>query len=537
MSCKTQVLRSGSYSLPQPFTAGRRTLNTQIARVNAKIMMPSKPPGLFSRDQVEEKLISLFLGEAGIGRDRLDLTAPISGYGLDSVSVASVLAEAEDWTGRRIDPDLLWKQPSIRALAEHLSAPAPVESTKPAEAIGGYDALPGLLEFEARFRALDDAGLEDPFFRSFDGASGSTIVSGGRSLINFASYNYLGLADDPEVKKAAREAVDRYGASVSASRLSSGEREIHRRLESVLARFVGAEEALVFVGGHATNVSVISHLCSPRDVIVYDSLMHNSAITGARLSGARCLSFPHNDFAALDALLGIERRNHRSALVLVEGVYSTEGDIPDLHELIRIKHEHKAWLMVDEAHSIGVLGRSGRGIAEHFSIPASEIDILMGTLSKSLASCGGYVAGARRLIRYLRYTCPGFIFSAGISPANAAAALRAIQMLQAEPARVGTLRRNAEYLARKARASGLDVGRSAHSGVVPVIVGGDLDAMRLSNELFAAGVNVQPLVSPAVEPGTARLRFFVSSLHTEDHLDHAIRLTADRVLGGSALCR
>ncbi len=495
------------------------------------------PGGGFRREEVEEKLISLFTGEAGIARDRLDLTAPISGYGLDSVSVASILAEAETWAGRRIDPDLLWKQPSIRALADHLSAPPSAEAPKP-DAVGeGYDSLTGLLEFEARFRALDEAGLEDPFFRTFDGPSGATIVSQGRSLVNFASYNYLGLAGHEEVKRAVRDAVDRYGASVSASRLSSGEREIHGRLESVLARFVGAEEALVFVGGHATNVSVIGHLCSPQDLIVYDSLMHNSAVTGARLSGARCLAFPHNDTEALDALLNRERRNHRSALVLVEGVYSTEGDLPDLKELVRLKRKHEAWLMVDEAHSIGVLGRTGRGIAEHFAVPASEIDILMGTLSKSLASCGGYVAGARRLIRYLRYTCPGFIFSAGISPANTAAALRAIEIVEAEPSRVEDLRVNAATFARMALASGLDIGRSAHSGVVPVIVGGDMQAMRLSNELFAAGINVQPLVSPAVEPGRARLRFFLSSLHTDEHLGQAVRLTADRVFARPALGR
>lgn len=499
--------------------------------VNPNATTLPKPPRTFSREEVEEKLITLFVGESGIGRDRLDLTAPISGYGLDSVSVASVLAEAENWTGRRIDPDLLWKQPSIRTLADHLSASAPIEEPKPTAAVSAsYDSLPGLLEFEARFRALDEAGLEDPFFRVFDGVSGASIVAQGRSLINFASYNYLGLSGHEEVRQAVRDAVDRYGASVSASRLSSGERDIHRRLESALARFVGAEEALVFVGGHATNVSVIGHLCSPGDLIVYDSLMHNSAIVGARLSGARCLVFPHNDFHALDALLTKERRSHRAALVLVEGVYSTEGDIPDLTELVRLKHKHQAWLMVDEAHSVGVLGRSGRGLAEHFSVPASEIDILMGTLSKSLASCGGYVAGAQRLIRYLRYTCPGFIFSAGISPANTAAALCAIEIIEREPGRVEGLRRNALSFVRKARESGLDVGHSAHSGVVPVMVGGDIEAMRLSNELFAAGVNVQPLVSPAVEPGSARLRFFLSSLHTEEQLDQAIRLTADRVI-------
>ncbi|MEO8361006.1 MAG: aminotransferase class I/II-fold pyridoxal phosphate-dependent enzyme, partial [Vicinamibacteria bacterium] len=385
----------------------------------------------------------------------------------------------------------------------------------------------GLHELDERFKALAQAEIENPFFRTFDGSGGATIETEGRTLLNFASYNYLGLAGQEEVKAAAKRAIDRYGTSVSASRLSSGERGLHQSLETALARFVGAEDSLVFVGGHATNVSVIGHLCSPEDLIVYDSLMHNSAILGARLSGARCLSFPHNDTDALDRLLARERRAHRLALVLVEGAYSTDGDVPDLPALLRVKRSHNARLLVDEAHSVGVLGASGRGIAEHAGVPAGDIDILMGTLSKSLASCGGYIAGNASLIRYLRYTCPGFVFSAGISPANAAASLCAIEMIEAEPGRVTALRENARTFGELARAAGLDTGRAFGTAVVPVMVGDDFGALRLSNDLFRAGVNVQPLVSPAVEPGRARLRFFISSLHTREQLESAVELTAN----------
>jgi 8-amino-7-oxononanoate synthase len=476
-----------------------------------------------TREQIREKLITLFAGETGIARDRLDLSAPIGGYGLDSVSVASVLGEVETWSGRRIDPGLLWKQPSIATLVDHLSEARPAPAAAPVEATS---PIPGLEELDARFQALADAEIDNPFFRTFEGLGADTIASEDRSLVNFASYNYLGLAGHEDVKRAAKDAIDRCGTSVSASRLSSGERAMHLELERALARLSGTDDALAFVGGYATNVSVIGHLFSAEDLIVYDSLMHNSAITGARLAGSRCLSFPHNDLAALDRLLTRERGSHRQALVLAEGVYSTDGDIPDLQELVRLKKHHRAWLMVDEAHSIGVLGPRGRGLAEHCGVPASEIDIVMGTLSKSLASCGGYVAGRGALIRYLRYTCPGFIFSAGISPANAAAALRAIGILEAEPERVVALRGNAATFISLAKARGLDTGLSAHSGVAPVMVGNDADAIRLSNELFEAGINVQPLVAPAVDKGKARLRFFLSSLHTREQMERAVDLTA-----------
>lgn len=506
-------------------TADRVSADIIAANVDRLPQSPAPMTLSMTREQVREKLVTLFAGETGIARERLDLAAPIAGYGLDSVAVASVLGEVETWAGRRIDPELLWKQPSIATLVDHLTEDRPAPRAASARAT----PLPALPQLDARLRALDEAGIENPFFRTFDGPGRDTIVSAGRTLVNFASYNYLGLSGHELVTRAANDAVLRHGTSVSASRLSSGERELHLELERALARLSGADDALVFVGGYATNVSVVGHLYGPEDLIVYDALMHNSAVTGARLSGARCLSFPHNDLAALDRILTRERGSHRLALILVEGIYSTDGDWPDLLELLRLKKRHEAWLMVDEAHSVGVLGPAGRGLADHFGVAGSEIDIVMGTLSKSLASCGGYVAGSRDLIRYLRYTCPGFIFSAGISPANAAAALKAIEILSAEPERVARLRGNAEAFLSLARAAGLDTGLSAGSGVAPVMVGDDAVAMLLSNELFDAGINVQPLVAPAIDKGQARLRFFLSCLHTAGQIEQAVTLTAAKL--------
>jgi len=259
-------------------------------------------------------------------------------------------------------------------------------------------------------------------------------------------------------------------------------------------------------------------------VILCDALMHNSAVQGAEFSGARRLTFPHNDWRALDAMLQRVRAQHRRALVLVEGVYSADGDIPELKRFIEVKERHAAMLMVDEAHSLGVLGATGRGIAEHAGVDPNAVDIWMGTLSKSLASCGGYIAGAGALVEYLKYTSPGFVYSVGIPPSNAAAALASLRKLIAEPQRVATLRKRTAYFLARCREEGLDTGASAGTPVIPVIVGDSLRATRLAAMLLAAGVNVQPMVAPAVANRAARLRFFVASTHTEQELSQTVRL-------------
>lgn len=487
---------------------------------------PSSEP--LSASSIRARLVARFATELGLAPGRIDVDAPIAGFGLDSVAVAELLGEVEEWLGRRVDPPVLWQQPSIARLAEHLAAARPAEPPAEAPAApAGFPVLPPeVAQLRGRLEELAAAGIENPFFRSFDGEAGATIESGGRRLVNFASYNYLGLAGHPRVKQAAARAIERFGTSVSASRLSSGERSLHAELEAALAAFLGVERSLVFVGGHATNVSVIGHLFGAPDLILFDALMHNSAILGARLSGARCLHFPHNDIGALAEILRRERAAHRQALILVEGVYSTDGDVPDLPALVALKREHGAWLMVDDAHAVGVLGAGGRGLAEHWGVPPARVDLHMGTLSKALASCGGYIAGSRDVVEYLRYTCPGFVFAAGITPPNAAAARSALEVLREEPQRVSRLRANAARFLACARARGLDTGASGGSAVVPVVVGDSLLALRLSNLLFERGLNVPPLVPPAVHADEARLRFFLCSEHTVDQLEAAADLTA-----------
>jgi len=255
--------------------------------------------------------------------------------------------------------------------------------------------------------------------------------------------------------------------------------------------------------------------------------MHNSAVQGAEFSGARRLTFPHNDWRTLDTMLQRVRGRHRRALIVLEGVYSADGDVPDLRRFVEVKERHGAMLMVDEAHSLGVLGATGRGIAEHAGVDPGAVDIWMGTLSKSLASCGGYIAGSSALVEYLKYTAPGFVYSVGIPPSNAAAALAALKKLIAEPSRVAALRERAAYFLRRCREEGLDTAASGGTPVIPVIVGDSLRAAKLSAMLLAAGVNVQPMVAPAVPNDRARLRFFVASTHTESEIDTTVRLVVD----------
>jgi 8-amino-7-oxononanoate synthase len=373
---------------------------------------------------------------------------------------------------------------------------------------------PGVVGEIAMVRRAGEAlGIRNPFFRAHDGIAGATSVIGGKTYDNFVSYNYLGLNGDPRVADAAKDAIDRYGTSVSASRIVSGERPIHRELEQALAAVYQTEDAIALVSGHATNVTVIGHLVGRDDLILHDSLSHNSIVQGALMSGARRISFPHNDMDELDRMLGASRAQANRALIVVEGHYSMDGDIPDLARLVEIARKHRAHLMVDEAHSLGVLGPRGLGIAEHAGVDPREIDLWMGTLSKTLSGCGGYIAGSAALIDYLKHSAPGFVYSVGLPPPVAAAALKSLEIMLAEPERVAKLQANGRIFLDACRALGLDTGASIGSAILPVMTGSSIIAARAADALFDAEINVQPIIYPAVPENGARLRFFLSELH------------------------
>lgn len=267
----------------------------------------------------------------------------------------------------------------------------------------------------------------------------------------------------------------------------------------------------------------IGYLLGEKDLVICDAAAHNSIREGCKLSGATQMEFPHNNYPALEQLLNQYRHQYEKVLIAIEGIYSADGDIANLPEIIQIKQHYKAWLMVDEAHSIGVLGTHGRGISEYFNINPQDVDIWMGTLSTSLASCGGYIAGCKELIEYLKYTAPGFVFSVGMSPANTAASLAALQLLKDEPHRVTQLKARSQYFLNLAQQKGLNTGKSQNSPIIPIIVGEPAKAVQLSQRLLQVGINVQPMVYPSVPYDAARLRFFLSCLHTPEQIQLTLK--------------
>ena len=384
--------------------------------------------------------------------------------------------------------------------------------------------LDGYRDLEVIEQAAEYLGIDNPFFRVHEGIAAAETLIGNRPYINFASYNYIGLNGDPRVSDAAKAAIDRYGTSVSASRPVSGERPIHRELEAALARIHGTEDAVVLVGGHSTNVTVIGQLLGRNDVIVHDALIHNSIVQGSILSGARRVPFAHLDPDAADKALADARSRRGRALLVIEGHYSMDGDVPDLAAFVAVARRYGAWLMVDEAHALGVLGPRGFGSADLAGVDPGEVDIWMGTLSKSLVSCGGYIAGRKELIDYLKHMAPGFVFSVGMTPPAAAAALAAVEILEQEPERVRRLNDRAALFLQLARDGGLNVGSSIGAAIVPIITGSSIRAGKLAQALFRRGLNVQPILYPAVPERAARLRFFLTAAHSEEQIREAVQI-------------
>jgi 8-amino-7-oxononanoate synthase len=381
---------------------------------------------------------------------------------------------------------------------------------------------PEFLELRERKRQVEAWGATDIYFRQTDGVSRNVVTIGDREMTNYSCYNYVGLSGDPNVAQAAKDAIDAFGTSASASRIASGEKPPHGELERAIAEFLGTEDAIAMVGGYSTNESVIGHVMGERDLILYDSLIHASIQRGSRLSGATVRAFPHNRWQALDAMLAEERHRYEKALVVIEGVYSMDGDIPDLPEFIRVKNERKTMLMVDEAHSLGVIGETGRGVGEYYRVDRRDVDLWMGTLSKALAACGGYIAGTGELIEYLRFTTPGFVYSVGLPPADAAAARMAVKILDEQPERVRRLQANGRRFLDAAQGKGWNTGSSKDSAVIPLILGDSAACIRLYHALFDHGVFVIPVVYPAVAENAARLRFFINSTHSNEELDRTV---------------
>lgn len=491
------------------------------------------PLALDSAFQLAGYWLQCHLKKAGfpIGFEQLVLYRPLQGNLQVTVTLGEIGAEEfggdlylSDAEGRPVAFVRGLRGRFAEGLAPEASTPAALSIPEEHYRIA---AFPEYESLDQRFQMAELIGLRNPYFHVHAGTARDTSVVEGKELIHFSGYNYLGFSGHPEVVKAAQDAIARYGTSVSASRVASGERPVHRELEAGIAAHVGVDDSLVFVSGHATNVTTVGHLFDKNDLVLHDSLIHDSVFQGIKLSGAARRPFPHNDLVALERLLGQIRPHYRRCLIVVEGIYSMDGDLCDLPRLIELKKRYKTLLMVDEAHSAGVLGPKGEGIGHHFpGVDPRDVDIWMGTLSKSFASCGGYIAGSKELIRYLKFTAPGFVYSAGITPPNAAAALKSLELMRAHPEVVERLRSRSRFFLELAKSKGLNCGHAIGAAVLPVIVGNSMDCLKLSEALAKRGINVQPIVYPAVEDDGARLRFFISALHSEEQLRYTVETTA-----------
>jgi 8-amino-7-oxononanoate synthase len=414
------------------------------------------------------------------------------------------------------------------ALLDTMRRSAPAEDprqdavTAPPSRDMSFESIPAYQALCSQRAMADALGLRFPFYRTHGARAGAHSVIDGREVVNFASYDYLGLNGHPEITHAVARAAADWGTSVSASRITAGERDFHRELEEALAGIYQTEAALAFVSGHATAVSTIAALLGPRDLILHDALIHNCVVVGAQLCGATRRSFPHNDMAALASILQASRERFERVLIVSEGLYSMDGDGPDLAELVAIKERHECWLMVDDAHALGVLGATGRGIFEMAGVDPGRVDIWLGTLSKTLVSCGGYVAGSRALIDFLKLTAPGMVYSVGLPAPAAVAALTAIRLMQREPERVARLAANGQRFLAAAQAAGLDVGTSWGYAVIPVVLGNSLLTITLADRLLGRGYNAFPIIPPGVPERSARLRFFISCDHSAAEIDGAV---------------
>lgn len=359
---------------------------------------------------------------------------------------------------------------------------------------------------------------------------GSKVLVNGREMGMYASYSYLGLVGHPKINAAAKNAIDRFGSGTHGVRTLAGTLTIHKELEECIANFKSAEDAITFSSGYVTNLTVVSTLVGRNDYVISDKLNHASIVDGCLMSGAKFLRFNHNDMEALEFRLK-QVEGDSCKLVITDAVFSMDGDLIDFPKMVELCKKYNAWLMVDEAHSLGVLGKCGRGIEEHFDMDG-VIDIKMGTLSKTIPSVGGYVAGRKELIDFLRHSSRAYIFSAALPPAQAGAAKAAFEVILEEPWRVEKLNQNAQQFITGLKQRGFDTMNTA-TAIVPVLCGTDELAYAMTREAQHKDVFVLPVVSPAVPPGLSRLRATVTAAHEQSDIEKAMDIMAEsgQILG------
>lgn len=378
-----------------------------------------------------------------------------------------------------------------------------------------------LSEKLANFTAADElkaSGLY-PYFRSIEENHDTEVVIGGKKLLMFGSNSYMGLTNHPKVLEAAKAALTKYGSSCSGSRFLNGTSKLHIELEEKLAAHLGKEAALTFTTGFQTNLGTVASITGRNGVLILDELDHASIIEGSRLSFSKVLKFAHNDMADLEKRLKSIPVD-TIKMIVIDGIFSMEGDICKLPEIIRLAKQYQATVMVDDAHSFGVLGKLGRGTADHFGL-GDDVDLIMSTFSKSLASVGGFIASNKDVINYLKHHARSIIFSASMPPSAAAAAMAALEIIQAEPERLEQLWANTAYITKAVKDMGFDMGHS-ESPIIPIYIRDNILTFQFTQLLFEEGVFVNPVVSPAVSSDSSLIRMSIMATHTREQLDFAI---------------
>ncbi|KAL3667857.1 hypothetical protein V7S43_007407 [Phytophthora oleae] len=464
----------------------------------------------------------------------IDPNTPWAMFGMDSVAIVGLSSDLGEFLGCIVSPSAFFQYDTPFKLA---NAPGLASGdlaggeegdeqgglvTQSASTVEEIDSscfeienFPEVQGLFGQMKEFESAGLCVPFLE--------TLTPEKRRMTNFNTYNYLGNASNPEVAAASKSAIEEYGTTMSSSPIV-GQTQVNVDLEKALCTFFNAEASILFVGGWVSNVTTIDALVSKGDLILCDALNHDSCVSGQRLSGATILPFPHNDTKALERMLLKLRTKYRRVLIVIEGVYGMDGDIPDVHEMIRIKKKYKALLFIDEAHSFGTMGATGRGICEHANADPKDVDVRMGTMSKALGSVGGFILGSQSLIKYLKHCAGGFVFSVGLAPACGSAALKSVQLMTEGPSRTITLQERSKYFYDLCQEHKIPMGENTFRGapVVVVMIGSTIATAKASEFLAQHQVNVKPIVYPAVEEGKCRLRFFISALHTPKQLEDTV---------------
>lgn len=498
-----------------------------------------KPEDIKSEEEILAWLVERIAKEVEPAEDgsapaAIDPSTPWASYGLDSIAIVGLSSELGEFLSCIVPPSAFFQYDTPLKLAsapglatgeletDEANQSSGTELASTIEEIDAscydFNAFPEIQDLFAQMQEFENAGLRVPFLE--------TLTAEKRKMVNFNTYNYLGNASNHDVALASKKAIEEYGTTMSSSPIV-GQIQINVELEAALCTFFRSEASILYVGGWVANVATIDSLVSKGDLILCDALNHNSCVTGQRLSGATVLPFPHNDTAALERMLSKLRTKYRRVLIVVEGVYSMDGDIPNLPEIVRIKKQYKSILFLDEAHSFGTMGTNGRGLIEHFNVDPQDVDVRMGTMSKALGSVGGFILGSTAVIKYLKHCAGGFVFSVGLSPACAGAALKSLQLMTKSPSRTLKLQERSSYFFDLCVKAKLTIPETTFRGapVVVVVIGSTIATAKASEFLAEKGkVNVKPIVYPAVEEGKCRLRFFISSLHTKKQLEHAVEL-------------